>query len=115
MRSATGLTSATATAASAPAWPVLALLPALGLVAVGARVLLTGRRWAGSSRFEAPAPGAGPAPGTGAGTGPDGTRPSDRADRPAPPASGGARPASRSALWDDLSRGEDPTTGPGGS
>ena len=98
VRSATGLTSATASAASATAWPVLALLPALGLVAVGVRVLVLGRRWAASARFEAPAGGGG------------GEAP------PAPPAGGGrARPASRSALWDDLSRGEDPTTGPGAS
>lgn len=66
------------------AWPLVALLPALGVAASGALALAAGRSWGSSERFEAPSAAA--------------------ARRSAAP--------SRAGLWDGLSRGEDPTDGP---
>ncbi|MGQ7296082.1 Trp biosynthesis-associated membrane protein [Quadrisphaera sp. KR29] len=74
------------------AWPFLALVPALGVLASGALALVRGRSWGSSERFEAPTSAAGPG-------GPA------RASGPVAP--------SRAGLWDGLSRGEDPTAGPG--
>lgn len=84
---ATGLTGGDPVPATRTAWPALALVPALGLAAVGALAGVRGRRWRASGRFEATT--------------------ADGATRAR------AEP-SRSALWDDLSRGDDPTTGAGG-
>ena len=72
------------------AWPLLALLPTAGVLLVGVVALVSGRAWATSARFEAPADGRGTAPGRTAG-----------AARAAAP--------SRAGLWDDLSQGVDPT------
>jgi uncharacterized membrane protein (TIGR02234 family) len=94
VRSATGVAGAGASTARATPWALAALAPALGLSAVGASALRHGRRWGTSARFEAPA-----APPAGAATG--------------APAGAPSRAPSRAALWDDLSAGEDPTTGPG--
>lgn len=111
VRSATGLSSATASGAAATAWPALALLPAAGLAAVGLVVLVRGRHWATTARFEAPAAAGGDAAAPGPTTGRTTAPATGRTAGPAP----SPRPASRAALWDDLSRGDDPTTGPGGS
>lgn len=66
------------------AWPLVALLPALGVASSGALALSAGRSWGSSERFEAPG-----------------------AARPSRPAA-----TSRAGLWDGLSRGEDPTADP---
>lgn len=82
------------------AWPLVALLPALGVAASGVLALVAGRSWGTSERFEAPT-AAGPAGAGGAGAAGGAPGP---AGRPAAP--------SRAGLWDGLSRGEDPTDGP---
>ncbi|TNM64574.1 hypothetical protein FHN55_13760 [Streptomyces sp. NP160] len=84
-RAATGVGEVSG--ARTTAWPLAALLPALGVAASGALALSAGRTWGSSERFEAPSAGL--------------------AARPAAP--------SRAGLWDGLSRGEDPTAdaGPG--
>lgn len=87
------------------AWPALAVLGALLLVAAGALVAVRGRHWSAlSERYDAPVGGA-------------------RGGRePVPAESSTVAPAESStesstvaptdkALWDDLDRGEDPTTG----
>jgi uncharacterized membrane protein (TIGR02234 family) len=86
---ATGIPAGTAvTAGSTPAWPVLAVLAGLALLAAGAGALLRGHRWPGmSARYEPPVGAAPPAAG---------------------PATAG-RPAAPAAFWDALDRGDDPT------
>lgn len=100
---ATGVSGAEAEL-SGTLWPLLALLPCAGLALLGAMVLVAGRTWVGSTRYAregtAPAGGASAVQGSVADEGAVATA-------PVPPASEG--PA---ALWDALSRGEDPTAGP---
>lgn len=90
--SASGASVATATgvvgsevAASATVWPLLALLLALVVSGTGVVVLVAGRTWPTGSRYRSPAVAA----------------PSDPSRDPA-------------AAWDALTRGEDPSVGPGG-
>ncbi len=92
-----GAAGAAATGVEVSAWPWLALVPAAGLVLVGGWAAFTGPRWRPAERFETASAAA---PTTGRVTGPTTTA------TPAP-APGPTRPA---ALWDGLSRGEDPTT-----
>lgn len=81
------------------AWPALAVLGALLLVAAGALVAVRGRHWSAlSERYDAPVVGARGAP------------------EPPPPATPPVTPPvappvahTDKALWDDLDRGEDPT------
>ncbi|MGP4915478.1 Tryptophan-associated membrane protein [Corynebacterium xerosis] len=68
--------------AAATAWPLLAILPALVLCAIGVVVLLVGGRWPRGTRYRSAAVAA----------------PSDPAEDPA-------------AAWDALTRGEDPSAG----
>lgn len=100
---ATGVSGAEAEL-SGTLWPLLALLPCAGLALLGAMVLVAGRTWVGSTRYAregtAPAGGASAVQGSVADEGAVATA-------PVPPAS--ENPA---ALWDALSRGEDPTAGP---
>lgn len=100
---ATGVSGAEAEL-SGTLWPLLALLPCAGLALLGAMVLVAGRTWVGSTRYArevtAHAAGASAVQGSVADEGAVATA-------PVPPASEG--PA---ALWDALSRGEDPTAGP---
>ncbi len=100
---ATGVSGAEAEL-SGTLWPLLALLPCAGLALLGAMVLVAGRTWVGSTRYAregtAPAGGASAVQGSVADEGAVATA-------PVPPAS--EDPA---ALWDALSRGEDPTAGP---
>lgn len=100
---ATGVSGAEAEL-SGTLWPLLALLPCAGLALLGAMVLVAGRTWVGSTRYAregtAPAAGASAVQGSVADEGAVATA-------PVPPAS--EDPA---ALWDALSRGEDPTAGP---
>ncbi|PWJ51209.1 Tryptophan-associated transmembrane protein (Trp_oprn_chp) [Quadrisphaera granulorum] len=74
------------------AWPLVALVPVLGVLATGAIALVAGRSWGTSERFEAP----------GAAAGARGS--SARRVAAAPPS-----PPTSAGLWDGLSRGEDPT------
>ncbi len=100
---ATGVSGAEAEL-SGTLWPLLALLPCAGLALLGAMVLVAGRTWVGSTRYAregtASAAGASAVQGSVADEGAVATA-------PVPPAS--EDPA---ALWDALSRGEDPTAGP---
>jgi uncharacterized membrane protein (TIGR02234 family) len=66
--------------ASATSWPLLALVPALGVIATGVVVLLVGRTWPVGSRYRSAAVAAS----------------ADPAEDPA-------------AAWDALTRGEDPS------
>ena len=68
--------------AAATTWPLLAILPALVLCAIGVVVLLVGGRWPRGTRYRSAAVAA----------------PSDPAEDPA-------------AAWDALTRGEDPSAG----
>lgn len=98
--------------------PVVAVLPAAGLIVTGAWALLAGRRWVSTSRFErdvAAAPVSGEPSGPAEG---DDAAPTARGGRPAqtptatPPSPDGAGPPGATAsprLWDELSGGEDPT------
>jgi uncharacterized membrane protein (TIGR02234 family) len=86
-------------------WPVVAVLGALLLVAAGALVTVRGRHWSAlSERYDAPVIGA------------RGGREPVPADSPAdsptdsPTDKAPVAPTDK-ALWDDLDRGEDPTTG----
>ncbi|WP_114856094.1 Trp biosynthesis-associated membrane protein [Brachybacterium sp. YJGR34] len=76
---ATGVVGGTIDAAATP-WALVALLPALAVVAVGVLVLAVGRRWPVGTRYRSPAVAA-------------------TADPSADPA----------AAWDALTRGEDPS------
>jgi uncharacterized membrane protein (TIGR02234 family) len=97
---ATGLTGAGAVAdlvaaTSLTAWPAVALGGAVVLAAAGVYVLVTARGWSrGGRRYEAAA-----APATAHGDAPGGT------------AHDPGRPLDAIDSWDDLSRGDDPTTG----
>lgn len=85
---AVGLTGAVATGVGHTAWPWVAVLGGLLLLAAGLLVLARGRDWPGmSSRYEAPGAAAGPA------------RPGRATPGPETPAD----------LWKALDRGEDPT------
>ncbi|MGP9682206.1 MULTISPECIES: Trp biosynthesis-associated membrane protein [unclassified Brachybacterium] len=70
--------------ATATSWPLISILPALVLCAIGVVVLLVGGRWPRGTRYRSAAVAA----------------PSDPADDPA-------------AAWDALTRGEDPSAGLG--
>lgn len=74
-------------------WPVLAVVGAVLLVAAGLLVATRGSRWSAlSERYDAPVAGGGRPPPVAAVEGAGDVRPDK-------------------ALWDDLDRGEDPTTG----
>lgn len=108
---AAGTTSAAPSDVRAGWAPVVAVLPAAGLVATGAWALLAGRRWAGTSRFERDAaapPVSDPAEVDDAVP----TAPGGEAVTDAPvPADDGppSRATASPRLWDELSSGEDPT------
>jgi uncharacterized membrane protein (TIGR02234 family) len=89
-----GLSPGTAVATTvSPAWPLLATVGGLALLAAGAAAMVRGRRWpAMSARYDAPAGAPGTAPAV----------PTPRA--------GVASPAPE-AVWDALDRGDDPTAG----
>ncbi len=96
---ATGVTGAAPTAelvstVTAGAWPLVAIVGGAFLVLGGLVVLVTGSRWPSSSRRY---------------------RGARLSDGEALPGGAGEREASDRAIddWDELSRGEDPTDGPG--
>lgn len=94
---ATGVSGAGAEL-SGTVWPLIALAPAIGLAALGVVVLVAGRAWSRSARYDREAvPGA--------------ARGADLRPRAAE-AADAAAPDDPAALWDALSRGDDPTAGP---
>jgi hypothetical protein len=103
---ATGLTTASVTASTASvamsAWPVVAVVLAALIVAVAVLGWTARGGWQVGRRFERAAA--------------QGEAAADDADPAAPPAGGteGSTPATTADDWDALSRGDDPTSGPGG-
>ncbi|KRB37881.1 Trp biosynthesis-associated membrane protein [Microbacterium sp. Root180] len=90
---ATGITGEAAVAElvaaiTATAWPAVTLVATIVLLAAGVFTLVTARRWKGSGRRYR------------------------TEDGPTTTAASGSRPHDAIDSWDDLSRGEDPTTRP---
>ncbi|HEY7145195.1 MAG TPA: Trp biosynthesis-associated membrane protein [Streptosporangiaceae bacterium] len=96
-------------------WHALALLGAAAVIAAGLIVIWRAARLpVMSSRYDRPGPGTG-GPGTGgpgtAGTGTAGPGPGS--PRAGQPVRAGRQGRDSAAMWESLSRGEDPTAGPG--
>ncbi|MFB9070325.1 Trp biosynthesis-associated membrane protein [Citricoccus parietis] len=95
-------TTADAGAYAVTVWPWLTLVGGVLLFLCGLAVLLFGRRWTATRRYEA-------APATGTATGAPGATGATAATAAATPDAGDTGDLDEIDAWDELSRGQDPT------